>query len=203
MFCSLLYDMPPFQFGVFCGRRATAEEVEASSGVVLREISEKADVSRGAEVEALHRQLFALQHVDHALHVRVPDHLVSPGVQIELRPWCRPVHHGVVVVLVKVLCHRVQDNPEEEHSHGKQGHEQVAQEHIDFGTQGGSQCTQRTLDIATAWCTVHHRPKDTQCAELLVLLQEFNHVPIQHESPIAEHVEEYGVVLYLVIVQRL
>ena len=74
----------------------------------------------GDKIKAVHGDTFLLHGVHEELDVPVPDHLVASGVQVEVRPGGRLLLHGVVVVLVDVLSHRVEHDPQEENSHCKE-----------------------------------------------------------------------------------
>lgn len=180
---------------------AAGQEGVAPVGIVLRTVSEQAYVGWGDEIKALYRQPFLLQRSNHPLHIPIPDHPVCPRVEVHLRPGRRSLHHGIIVVLVEVFGHRVQDDPKQDHHHSKQSQEEAPQQHVDVWAQCGLEGTKSSSHVLAPWRTVHNRAHYTQRTELLMALQELHHVAVEHEATIAEHMEEYRVVLHLIVIQ--
>lgn len=175
----------------------------APAGVVLRTVSEQAHMWWGDEVKALHRQPFLLQRSHHPLYISIPDHSVCPGVKVHLRPGGWPFHHGIIVVLVEVFGHGVQDDSEKDHHHSKQSQEEALQQHIDIWAKRGLESPKSSSDILAPWRTVHNRAHNAQGAELLVAMQELHHVAVEHEATVTEYMEEDGAVLHFIVIQNL
>lgn len=114
-----------FRFGSFGVLHASHQEVTALARVLLGKITEVTDVGTGGEVAAVHGDALLFHGLCEKLDVPVPDHLVRSGVQQVVGPGGRPLSHGVVVVLVDELRHRVQHDPQEEDAHREKRQEDV------------------------------------------------------------------------------
>lgn len=161
------------------------------------------NVGTGDKIKTVHWHSFLPHGLSEDLDVPAADHLVGCRVQVKVRPRGRPLLHSVVVVLMDILGQRVQNDSQHEHSHGKQAQEDVSQNRTYVGPKGGRQGPQSTTDVPAARGAVHHGAHHVQRAEVLVTLQQFDNVAVQHKAAVAENVEEDGTVLHLVVEQDL
>lgn len=96
-----------FYFGSAHVLHASHQEVTALASVLLGKITEMTDVGAGGKIATLHSDALLRYRLHKKLDVSVPDHLVRTGVQKEVGPGGWPVPHGVVVVFMDELSHRV------------------------------------------------------------------------------------------------
>lgn len=138
----------------------------------------------------------------HALHVPGQDHLVGPGVEVELWPARGCVEQPVIEVRVEERGEWRQQDVEQDCHQGK-GHQEQQAQRGRPGLQDGCQRPQSPQQVAVARTTVKDGAHHTQVAEAPVGLQELQHVSVQHDTSVAEDVEEQGLLLNLVIKEQL
>lgn len=177
-------------------------EVDAEGSVISRVVAEVADVCRRHEVHRAYQDPVRQARLHHSLHVPGQDHLVGPGVEVELGPARGCVEQPVIEVGVEEGGEWREQDVEQE-GHEGEGHQEQQAQCGRPVLQDDCQRPQSPQQVAVTRTAVKDGAHHTQVTEAPVRLQELQHVPVQHDASVAEDVEEQGLLLNLVIKEQL